>query len=111
MDWSLSQRIATKILLNTCSLPVNDTELTPPPPVVPAPATNDPAVLLRYLEAHEPVKLALARDFPLVVHKLVKTAKGIKEMMEEEDEKATLHKGLGWLHYRALAYDALFDYC
>ena len=49
---------------------------------------------------YEPVKIALARDFPLVVHKLRKTAKGIEDIMKEEEGQESLHKGLGWLHYR-----------
>lgn len=52
------------------------------------------------MQSHEPVKLALARDFPLMVHKLRKTAKGIKGMMDEKEGEESLHKGLGWLHYR-----------
>ncbi len=71
-------------------------------PILP-PTTSDPAALVRHLEAHEPVKLALARDFPLVVQKLEQTSRGIKKMMEEEEGKETLHKGLGWLHYRTFA--------
>ncbi len=66
-----------------------------------APETDDPAALMRHLEAYEPVKLALARDFPLVVHKLKKNAKGIKKM--ETEGNGDLHKGLGWLHYRGLS--------
>jgi U3 small nucleolar RNA-associated protein 3 len=50
------------------------------------------------MEAHEPLKLALARDYPLVVHRLEKTARGIQRMMAEGEQD--LHKGLGWLHYR-----------
>jgi U3 small nucleolar RNA-associated protein 3 len=65
-----------------------------------APETSDPATLIRHLEAYEPVKVALARDLPLVIRKIEKTARGIKAMMEEEDGHETLHKGLGWLHYR-----------
>ena len=79
------------------------TELEDAPAPVPKPTTTEPAALLRHLEAHDPVKLALARDFPLVVHKLSKTARGIKRMMEEEVGKETLHKGLGWLHYRKVS--------
>jgi U3 small nucleolar RNA-associated protein 3 len=41
------------------------------------------------------------RDFPLIAHNLEKTAKGIKKMMAEQEEgEETLHKGLGWMHYR-----------
>jgi U3 small nucleolar RNA-associated protein 3 len=69
---------------------------------VPVPETNDPAVLLRHMEAHEPLKLALARDYPLVVHRLEKTARGIRRMMA--DGEADLHKGLGWLHYRSSSW-------
>jgi U3 small nucleolar RNA-associated protein 3 len=65
---------------------------------VPVPETDDPAILLRHMESHEPLKLALVRDYPLIVHRLEKTARGIKKMMAERED---LHKGLGWLHYRA----------
>lgn len=69
-----------------------------------APETSDPAMLIRHLEAHEPVKVALARDLPLVIRKIEKTARGIKAMMEEEEGQETLHKGLGWLHYRPFLF-------
>ncbi|WWC71037.1 uncharacterized protein I206_104990 [Kwoniella pini CBS 10737] len=70
--------------------------------VVPAPPqSDDPITLLRHLESHEPVKLALARDFPLIVEKLEKTSRGIKKM-EEAKGDGELHKGLGWLHYQTL---------
>jgi U3 small nucleolar RNA-associated protein 3 len=69
-------------------------------PKVAAPETSDPATLIRHLQAYEPVKLALARDLPLTVRKIEKTARGIKAMMKEEEGEETLHKGLGWLHYR-----------
>ncbi|WVF68785.1 hypothetical protein IAT40_003557 [Kwoniella sp. CBS 6097] len=72
------------------------------PRVVPAaPTSAEPETLLRHLQAYEPVKLALVQDFPLVVKKLEKTAKGIKKM-EEQDGEGELHKGLGWLHYQTL---------
>ncbi|KAE8542116.1 hypothetical protein D1P53_001597 [Cryptococcus gattii VGV] len=72
-------------------------------PVVPAPPMSaDPAMLLRHLQAHEPLKLALTRDFPLVVQKLQKTSRGIKKMESENPEDGQLHKGLGWLHYQTL---------
>jgi U3 small nucleolar RNA-associated protein 3 len=69
---------------------------------VSAPVTDDPEVLVRHLQAHEPLKLALARDFPLVLRKLRSTAKGIKRMSKEREGEESLHKGLGWLHYREL---------
>lgn len=69
-------------------------------PVVQAPQTSDPAALIRHLEAYEPVKLALARDLPLALRKVEKTARGIKKMQAEEAGHENLHKGLGWLHYR-----------
>ncbi|WVQ84350.1 hypothetical protein IAT38_006502 [Cryptococcus sp. DSM 104549] len=69
---------------------------------VPAPPSSaTPEDLLRHLQAHEPLKLALTRDFPLIVKRLEKTARGIKRMEEEEGE-GQLHKGLGWLHYQTL---------
>ncbi|TYJ58368.1 hypothetical protein B9479_000914 [Cryptococcus floricola] len=67
-----------------------------------APKTADGPALLRHLQAHEPLKLALTRDFPLVVQKLEKTARGIKKMEETPEHEAELHKGLGWLHYQTL---------
>ncbi|WWC62867.1 uncharacterized protein I303_105465 [Kwoniella dejecticola CBS 10117] len=77
-------------------------EAEPQVKIVPAPPqTTDPATLLRHLESHEPVKLALARDFPLIVQKLEKTSRGIKKMEETQGE-GELHKGLGWLHYQTL---------
>lgn len=54
------------------------------------------------MQTHEPLKLALARDFPLVLHKLRKTSKGIAKMEAEADGQETLHKGLGYLHYQTL---------
>lgn len=71
--------------------------------VVPAPDTKDPETLVRHLSAHEPLKLALVRDFPLVLRKLKKTARGIKAMSAEAVGEENLHKGLGWLHYRELS--------
>ncbi|KAK4688376.1 U3 small nucleolar RNA-associated protein 3, partial [Tremellales sp. Uapishka_1] len=71
-------------------------------PAIQAPETNDPAILMRHLEAYEPLKLALVRDFPLVVNKLKKTARGIKKMEDEVEGEEQLHKGLGWLHYQTL---------
>jgi len=73
-------------------------------PKVVAPETEDPATLICHLQAYEPVKLALARDLPLTVRKIEKTARGIKGMMEEEEGEESLHKGLGWLHYRKSLY-------
>lgn len=73
-----------------------ETLAVPTPPI-----SADPATLLRHLQAHEPLKLALTRDFPLVVQKLQKTSRGIKRMESEDPEDGQLHKGLGWLHYRA----------
>ncbi|WVQ73479.1 hypothetical protein IAR50_003051 [Cryptococcus sp. DSM 104548] len=67
-----------------------------------APKTADGPTLLRHLQAHEPLKLALTRDFPLVVQKLEKTARGINKMEETPEHEAELHKGLGWLHYQTL---------
>lgn len=69
---------------------------------VPAPQTSEPAALIRHMQFHEPLKLALARDFPLVVQKLQKTARGIDKMEAEAEGEETLHKGLGWLHYQTL---------
>ena len=68
----------------------------PAPEPVTAPQTDDPAVLLRHLETHHTLKLALVRELPLVVAKLQKTARGIKALPTDEG----LHQGLGWLHYR-----------
>lgn len=68
-------------------------------PVLP-PTSTDPAVLLRHMEVHEPIKLALTREWPLVVAKLEKTQRGMRKL--EADKDANLHKGLGWLHYREL---------
>ena len=82
-----------------------DKEVETVTPVVSAPETSDPATLIRHLEANEPLKIALARDYPLVVEKLQKTAKGIEAMMLEEEGEEKLHKGLGWLHYRELLLD------
>jgi U3 small nucleolar RNA-associated protein 3 len=66
--------------------------------VVAPPTSTDPAVLLRHLEVHEPIKLALTREWPLVVEKLEKTQRGMRKL--EADSDGNLHKGLGWLHYR-----------
>ena len=65
---------------------------------VPLPDSSDPAVLLRHMETHDPVKLALAREWPLVVQKLEKTQRGMRQV--EAQTEGQLHKGLGWLHYR-----------
>jgi U3 small nucleolar RNA-associated protein 3 len=64
----------------------------------PAAVPTDPAVLIRHMETNEPVKLALAREWPHVVKKLEKTARGIRKL--EAEKEGQLHKGLGWLHYR-----------
>ena len=68
--------------------------------VAPTPKSGDPATLIRHLESNEPVKLALARDLPLTIRTVEKTARGIKKMMDEKEGQESLHKGLGWLHYR-----------
>ena len=65
---------------------------------VPVPESSDPSVLLRHMETHDPVKLALAREWPLVVEKLEKTQRGMRKV--ELQQEGQLHKGLGWLHYR-----------
>ncbi|CAK9780478.1 hypothetical protein CC85DRAFT_256804 [Cutaneotrichosporon oleaginosum] len=70
--------------------------------VVAAPETDDASTLLRHLASHEPLKLALARDFPLVLRKLQKTSFGIAKMEAEAEGEETLHKGLGYLHYQTL---------
>ncbi|KAL1413088.1 something about silencing protein 10 [Vanrija albida] len=72
------------------------------PAPVAAPETDDRDVLLRHMQTHEPLKLALARDFSLVLRKLKKTARGIKAMEAEAEGEESLHKGLGWLHYQTL---------
>lgn len=81
--------------------PIKGVEIEETPTVIAPPSSADPATLLRHLQAHEPLKLALTRDFPLVVQKLQKTSRGIKRMESENPEDGQLHKGLGWLHYRA----------
>ncbi|BEI83254.1 hypothetical protein CcaverHIS002_0311220 [Cutaneotrichosporon cavernicola] len=70
--------------------------------VVAAPETDDAPTLLRHLASHEPLKLALARDFPLILRKLRKTSAGIAKMEAEAQGEETLHKGLGYLHYQTL---------
>ncbi|KAJ9122682.1 hypothetical protein QFC24_004111 [Naganishia onofrii] len=76
---------------------------TPAPP-----ADADPTKLTNHLAVNEPVKLALARDFPLVVRKLQKTERGIKKMQQDAAIAAKhggmpqLNQGLGWLHYQSL---------
>ena len=67
---------------------------------VEAPQTDDPATLLRHMETHETLKLALARELPLVIEKLEKTGRGMKALHENQTSEGTLQKGLGWLHYR-----------
>lgn len=67
---------------------------------VAAPTSSDPTILMKHLASQEPVKLALARDFPLIVKRLEKTARGVAKMEAETDGEGDLHKGLGWLHYR-----------
>lgn len=90
------QRLLLEMLTDSVGEKDEDTVTS----TVPVPETSDPAALIRHLEAHEPVKIALARDYPLVVQKLEKTAKGIEAMMQEDEGEEKLHKGLGWLHYR-----------
>jgi hypothetical protein len=80
--------------------------------VLPAPEASLPAEtpvpqLLTHLTYKEPVKLALARDFPLIVKRLEKTERGIRKMTEAEKQaekdkgpNGPLHQGLAWLHYR-----------
>lgn len=69
---------------------------------VAVPETDDAPTLLRHLARHEPLKIALARDFPLVLQKLRKTSAGIAKMEAEAEGDETLHKGLGYLHYQTL---------
>lgn len=70
------------------------------------PADADPSKLISHLALHDPLKLALARDFPLVVRKLQKTERGIKRMqkdaarVQKPGDMPQLNQGLGWLHYR-----------
>lgn len=73
----------------------------------PAPPVDaDPSKLITHLALHDPLKLALARDFPLVVRKLQKTERGIKRMQKDaaraqgSGDLPQLNQGLGWLHYR-----------
>ncbi|KAJ9113838.1 hypothetical protein QFC19_000031 [Naganishia cerealis] len=72
------------------------------------PADADPTKLINHLAVNEPLKLALARDFPLVVRKLQKTERGIKKMQQDAASAAKhgdmpqLNQGLGWLHYQSL---------
>lgn len=80
----------------------------------PAPPPNaDPSKLITHLALHEPLKLALARDFPLVVRKLQKTERGIKRMQKDASQAQKhgdmpqLNQGLGWLHYREFDMNAL----
>jgi hypothetical protein len=80
--------------------------------ILPAPEASLPAEtpvpqLLTHLTYKEPVKLALARDFPLIVKRLEKTERGIRKMTEAERQaekdkgpNGPLHQGLAWLHYR-----------
>jgi U3 small nucleolar RNA-associated protein 3 len=74
----------------------------------PAPPANaEPSKLISHLALHDPLKLALARDFPLVVRKLQKTERGIKRMQKnaaqlQRGDMPQLNQGLGWLHYREL---------
>ncbi|KAI5452762.1 something about silencing protein 10 [Naganishia albida] len=76
---------------------------TPAPP-----ADADPSKLITHLALHDPLKLALARDFPLVVRKLQKTERGIKRMQQDAErargagDLPQLNQGLGWLHYQSL---------
>ncbi|KAJ9101026.1 hypothetical protein QFC20_005310 [Naganishia adeliensis] len=72
------------------------------------PADADPSKLITHLALHDPLKLALARDFPLVVRKLQKTERGIKRMQKDAaraqgaGDMPQLNQGLGWLHYQSL---------
>lgn len=83
-----------------------------PKSVLPAPTPSLPSTtpipqLLTHLTYKEPVKLALARDFPLVVRKLEITERGIAKMTAESeasDDHGPLHQGLGWLHYRTFFF-------
>lgn len=93
-DWGLDD-----VEVEYAAAPTAEEETAAP---VPVPETSDPDTLIRHLQAHEPLKLALARDFPLVLHRLKKTARGIKKMSAEAEGEESLHKGLGWLHYREL---------
>lgn len=76
---------------------------------VAVPTSSDPTVLMKHLASQEPVKLALARDFPLIVKRLDKTARGILKMESEADGEGELHKGLGWLHYRMSIQASLYQ--
>lgn len=96
MSFCVDQHLRTTSHVRAANEDIEETKAVQ----VATPETKDPEILIRHLESHEPVKLALARDYPLVVQKLEKTAKGIQAMMEEAEGEESLHKGLGWLHYR-----------
>ena len=77
-------------------------------PAVPPPETTDPSLLIKHMELHEPLKIALIREWPLVVRKLEKTARGMKAIAAETEGNESLHKGLGWLHYREQSSTQVF---
>ncbi|RXK35804.1 hypothetical protein M231_06943 [Tremella mesenterica] len=78
--------------------PIEEEKPAPPP----VPETSDPVVILKHMELHDPLKLALARDYPLMLDRLERTAEGVGKMEEEKEGEGNLHKPLGWLHYQTL---------
>ncbi len=74
---------------------------TAPAPLPAAPTTTDPAALLAHMAVHDPVKLALTRELPLVAARLEKTERGIARMeAEAEAGEPAAPPGFAWMHYR-----------
>ncbi|ORX37186.1 Sas10 C-terminal domain-domain-containing protein [Kockovaella imperatae] len=92
-DWGFDPQLLTTEIDDN---PADDPVAT----VVEAPDTEDTSTLLRHLESHETLKLALAREMPLVIEKLQKTSRGMQT--QEGSRNAALQRGLGWLHYQVL---------
>jgi U3 small nucleolar RNA-associated protein 3 len=85
-------------LLTTVSNSRTTTTSLPAPP-----STAPPATLTTHLALSDPVKLALLREFPLVVDRLKKTERGVARMRREaETGDGQLNQAFGWLHYREL---------
>ncbi|EIW67504.1 hypothetical protein TREMEDRAFT_69614 [Tremella mesenterica DSM 1558] len=98
-DWGLDDLDDMgRVDMNGNDDPIEEEKPAPPP----VPETSDPVVILKHMELHDPLKLALARDYPLMLDRLERTAEGVGKMEEEKDGEGNLHKPLGWLHYQTL---------
>lgn len=100
-DWGLDELDEPTVKHTDAT--VSSTQLQQPDTDTSLPSDTPVPKLVNHLVYNEPVKLALARDFPLVVAKLQKTERGIKRLEQQDGLQPpmnALNGGLGWFHYR-----------